>query len=132
MRFLSLAGFSMVLVLGGCGSSSAGDERVCDSTDPECSCQALSDGWCIVYHNDAGELDEGVCASFGGEEVKELCPTESEVARCHEIDDCHSPTYIFYDNYQGGFDDYATVDDLETACNDGELVGSTCAEWVTP
>ncbi len=132
-RFSALAAFALLALGGvGCSSSDEGDERPCRETDAECSCQALSDGWCIMYHNDSGYLEEGQCEDLGGTEVKELCPTDGEVGRCHEIDDCHDPTYIFYADYDGGFEDYASVGDLEAACNQGELVGSTCAEWLEP
>lgn len=131
-RFLVWSSLSAMLLLVGCSSSSSEEERVCDDTDPQCSCQALSDGWCVQYHSDAGSLAEGECADLGGEEVKATCPTEGEVARCREIDDCHSPAYIFYDDYAGGFEDYADLDELEAACNAGQLVGSTCADWLVP
>lgn len=127
---LAIVGLVLVGLISCSAEGDDPEERVCDGSTGPCSCQALADGWCIGYHSDSGSLPDGECLALGGQEIEEACPQTGEAARCREVDDCHSPAYIFYDNYEGGFEDYDSLADLENACNAGELVGSTCADWV--
>lgn len=110
--------------------------RVCDGVYhgvdpvPPCSCQALHRHFCVQYHDDAATLAAGECAALGGVEVMADCPSANRVASCEESDDCHDPNYHFYAGYAGGFMELPDLDAVMSACEAGQLVGSSCASWL--
>jgi hypothetical protein len=82
-------------------------------------------------HEEApGNLDEGECEGLGGEEVAAACPSADRAGMCQEADDCHEPTYVFYESFEGGVFDADDLAAAEERCLNGDVVGCDAVEWV--
>ncbi len=50
---------------------------------------------------------------------------------CEQGDDCYQPNDVFYEDYAGAFQGYATLEDVEQACKDSEIARGECEGWVS-